>query len=430
MAKRTIKQRMKFIDLFSGLGAFNLALSNQGHECVFAAEINSLLSETYEKNFNIKPYGNIKEIDKEKDIPAHDILCAGFPCQPFSKAGKQEGMLDVERGSLFDDIVDILKIHKPKYFILENVRNLYTHDKNKTWLYIETQLTKAGYEIDKKILSPHFYGIPQHRERLFIVGSKEGLRHFKWSQKNGSSKTIKDILKTKSNNYIDLEPEKQKVLKLWQKIIEAIGNDTKIVRPLWSMEWGATYPFEEKTPYKTTKSDLASYKGAYGKAIKGDTKKEMLNRLPNYAKTSQNSFPSWKKNFIRRNRTFYEQNKKILEPFIFELKSLNSESWQKLEWNVSGEGDTRNIYDYILQFRGSGVRVKRTDYFPSLVTVPTQIPIIGWEQRYISPEEGLELQSMKLKFLPNNRNNQFRAIGNAVNVKIIDTIAKNLILSS
>ena len=116
------RQICVFIDLFAGLGGFHIALSKLGHQCVFASEIVVELKELYQQNFGIEVSGDITKIPLE-NIPSHDILCAGFPCQPFSKAGRQKGM-EEERGKLIDRVIEILEYHKPKYFILENVRNL------------------------------------------------------------------------------------------------------------------------------------------------------------------------------------------------------------------------------------------------------------------------------------------------------------------
>ncbi len=118
---------MRFIDLFAGLGGFHLALRELGHECVFASELDEKLREIYLANFGIQPAGDIRNIPLD-DIPPHDILCAGFPCQPFSKAGSQEGMNDTERGMLFYEILRIIDYHKPKYIILENVPNIKKHN--------------------------------------------------------------------------------------------------------------------------------------------------------------------------------------------------------------------------------------------------------------------------------------------------------------
>lgn len=124
-------RKLKFIDLFAGLGGFHIALKSFGHECVFASELNAELQDLYAKNFGVKPHGDIRNVDVYT-IPSHDILCAGFPCQPFSKAGAQKGFECPQWGMLFDDIVEILRHHKPTYFIIENVPNLSSHDGGKT----------------------------------------------------------------------------------------------------------------------------------------------------------------------------------------------------------------------------------------------------------------------------------------------------------
>ena len=141
---------MKFIDLFAGLGGFHVAMEQLGHECVFACEIIEGLANLYEENFGIKPARDIRQIDVQ-DIPKFDILCAGFPCQPFSKAGKQAGMRDKIRGTLFDEIAKIIEYHRPKYFILENVPFIRNHDNELTWNYMVDKLqNQLGYHIDHK----------------------------------------------------------------------------------------------------------------------------------------------------------------------------------------------------------------------------------------------------------------------------------------
>ena len=175
---------MKFIDLFAGLGGFHIALSELGHECVFASEINESLRKLYQLNHSIEAFGDIREI-VEADInaiPQHNILCAGFPCQPFSKAGKQEGLNDEDRGTLFDEIVHILEHRKPRYFILENVPHLKKHDNENTWIRMRERLEELNYTIDHREYSPHEFGIPQHRKRVFIVGCNKGLTHFRWPE--------------------------------------------------------------------------------------------------------------------------------------------------------------------------------------------------------------------------------------------------------
>jgi len=421
-----IEKKLKFIDLFAGVGGFHIALDKLGHECVFASEKRINLAELYEKNFGIEVNRDITKIEVA-EIPKFDILCAGFPCQPFSKAGKQDGLLDERNGSLFDKIVDILEYHKPKYFILENVRNLVSHDNENTWFYIKEQLeNKLGYKIDKKIYSPHNFGIPQHRERLFIIGSSDGLEHFEWLETTKKTTSIFEYLDKKPINARKLEDEKIEVIDLWQEFITTIPKEHKLPGfPIWSMEFGATYPFEEKTPYASSTIAIGKTKGNFGIELKGLSREDKIANLPSYARTEENEFPSWKKNYIRKNRAFYEIYREILEPIVKKIENLKIASWQKLEWNV--QGGKRDLYKYIIQFRGSGVRIKKTDFFPSLVTVSTQIPIISWEKRYITPSEGARIQSLNGIELPENMGTCFSALGNAVNGTIVRLIAEKLI---
>ena len=164
-------KKFKFIDLFSGIGGFHQAMENLGGECVFASDIDKYAIETYKDNYGIDSDINVRDI-KEEDIPKHDVLCAGFPCQTFSKAGKRMGFQDETKGTLFFEIERILKYHKTKYIILENVRNLVSHDHGNTWKTIYTHLKELGYRLTPRplILSPHQLGVPQLRERVVILG--------------------------------------------------------------------------------------------------------------------------------------------------------------------------------------------------------------------------------------------------------------------
>ncbi len=420
-------KKLKFIDLFAGIGGFHLALKDLGHECVFASEMKEPLAKQYKKNFDIVPNRDITKIPIE-NIPHHNILCAGFPCQPFSKAGKQLGLNDERNGTLFDRIVNILEFHKPEYFILENVRTLVSHDDSNTWLYIQKQLVEElNYTISKNIFSPHEFGIPQHRERLFIVGAKAGLDQFTWPEINvKNNKSIHSYLSENPSGARKLETEKVEVLKIWQEFLNEIPKEESIPGfPIWSMEFGATYKYEGITPYYATLKSLKTTKGRFGTSLNYESKGEIFKHLPKYALNKQRKFPNWKKNYIRKNRAFYLKHEQKIKEVVQKIKNFKVASWQKFEWNV--QNGERDLSKYIIQFRGSGVRIKKTDFFPSLVTVSTQIPIIGWEGRYITPEEGAKLQSIEGIELPQNEGACFSALGNAVNVQIVKKIAKELI---
>ncbi|MBS1571732.1 MAG: DNA cytosine methyltransferase [Bacteroidetes bacterium] len=166
-ADKTLLENYKFIDLFAGIGGFHLALSSYGAECVFASEWDKYAANTYQKNFGIKPYGDITKIEVE-DIPVHDIICGGFPCQAFSISGKQKGFEDT-RGTLFFDIARIVQQHQPKILFLENVKNLLKHDSGNTLKTIIKTLKELNYSVFYEVLNSSHFGLPQNRERLYIV---------------------------------------------------------------------------------------------------------------------------------------------------------------------------------------------------------------------------------------------------------------------
>jgi DNA (cytosine-5)-methyltransferase 1 len=414
--------------LFSGISRFHKSLHQLGHNCVFASEIDPVLQKAYKASWGIQPYGDIKKIVKNSIdlIPEHDILCAGFPCQPFSKAGKQEGADDKERGTLFDDILKILKFRTPKFFILENVPHLANHNNEETWADMKRRLQRAGYTVDHELYSPHEFGIPQHRERFFIVGSRIGLDHFDWMAPVVTETSVFDFLDLSPTSVVKIGKDEEECLNLWQEFISAIPTELKLPGfPIWSMEFGATYPYEKQIPQRITSLELSSYKGSFGVSLNGLTKKEQLSLLPSYALVKK-KFPNWKQRYIKHNRQFYIDNKKYIKEIVERLSKYQSQSWQKLEWNV-GLAE-KNLFNYILQFRASGIRVKKTDFFPSLVCTNTQRPILGWEKRYITRNEGLKIQSLEGVILPDNDNAAFRALGNAVNSLIIKKIASRLII--
>ena len=170
------KGKFTFIDLFAGIGGMRLAFEACGGQCVFTSEWDRYCQKTYFDNFGVMPHGDITKID-EKDIPNHDILVAGFPCQPFSIAGvskknslgRKTGFLDKTQGTLFFDVVRILNEKRPRAFLLENVKNLRSHDKGNTWKVIMESLDELDYEVFSDVLDGQLY-VPQHRERVFIVG--------------------------------------------------------------------------------------------------------------------------------------------------------------------------------------------------------------------------------------------------------------------
>jgi len=185
---------VKFIDLFAGIGGFHQAMSQFGAECVFASEWDKNASQTYAENYGIEPHGDITQIEA-KDIPAHEMLCGGFPCQAFSISGKQKGFEDT-RGTLFFDIARIVEHHRPKVLLLENVRNFEKHDGGKTLQTVLATLKELGYSTSYQVLNASHYGLPQNRERIFIVGFREDLniQDFAFPKPTHQQVSLLDIL--------------------------------------------------------------------------------------------------------------------------------------------------------------------------------------------------------------------------------------------
>lgn len=166
--------KFRFIDLFCGIGGFRKALDDLGGECVFSSDLDDDAKSVYEKNYGERPHCDITKIN-EGDIPEHDVLCAGFPCQAFSISGSRKGFADETKGTLFFDVIRISKHHKPKVIFLENVKNIIQHDKGNTLKIILGSLDEIGYNVFHKMLNASKYGIPQSRERAYFICIRKDL---------------------------------------------------------------------------------------------------------------------------------------------------------------------------------------------------------------------------------------------------------------
>lgn len=212
---------IKFIDLFAGIGGIRIAFENVGAKCIYSSEIEPNCRQTYFENFGEEPHGDITQIDP-KNIPDHNILCGGFPCQPFSISGKQKGFLDT-RGTLFFNIMEIVKAKKPEIVFLENVKNLSKHDSGNTLKVIIKALDDEGYSVKVKVLNAKDYGVPQNRERTIIVASRIGEFDFSKVELAPKKPVIKDIL-SQSEKFEYLKPEEYTILdkKYWKTQISGL----------------------------------------------------------------------------------------------------------------------------------------------------------------------------------------------------------------
>lgn len=226
--------KFKFIDLFAGIGGFRMAFQNLGGKCIFSSEWNKFSQKTYEANFGEVPFGDITKID-ERQIPNHDILLGGFPCQPFSIAGvskkkslgQEHGFQDETQGTLFFDIARIINEKRPKAFLLENVKNLVSHDKKRTFKVIKRTLEELRYSIYTKVLDgKHF--VPQHRERIFIVGFDKQVfkenENFEFPKPPQKVYAVKEILEDEVSEKYTLSDKLWKYLQEYARKHKAKGN--------------------------------------------------------------------------------------------------------------------------------------------------------------------------------------------------------------
>lgn len=456
---------IRIIDLFAGLGGFHHSFNKLGQEmgfnvqCEFVSELKEDLRKLYQVNYHVPAEiinSDITLLNSDEEIlrlvPEHDILCGGFPCQPFSKAGKQEGFNDEEgRGVLFNYIADIIRIRRPKFIFLENVANLETHDEGNTWRVIQDRLrNELNYDIRAKVISPHEYGFPQYRKRIYIVGidcERGNLDNFIWpALPVKATCDITAIMEDKPTHPQPIKDKYQHYIKVWQDFLWlCVKHNAKLpASPIWAMEFGADYDFEELVPAKQSLLDLQGKHGKLGDIVHGNTVAECLAQLPNYAQPSKKKgkendyqFPDWKIKFIKENRKFYEANRDWLDPWKEQIRDWEN-SFMKFEWNCDEDG-VMSIADKILQFRPSGLRVKRPTYSPALTFMSSQVPIFpgvvyhdeeGNEihGRYMTMVEAARVQGMgELNFDGLKKARIYEALGNAVDVEIVKLIAKNLI---
>jgi len=433
----------RFIDLFAGLGGFHVALRQLGGQGVFAAEWEPTLNKLYSENFpGAVVWSDVNalvgpEIIGEQ-VPEHDVLTAGFPCQPFSKAGEQLGFAHTLQGQLFFKVLEILKEKKPRRFILENVPNILRHKNGETLRTILAELEGAGYTVDWRKYSPDEFGVPQIRERAYFVGSLDGLDDFEWPEPTHKSTDIRTVLDDSAASSRAIPVQTMRAIDMWDDFLRRSPKEVKLPSfPIWSMEFGATYPFDDEgTPpgiwEEKGPRELDQFQGSFGRELRGLTRQQQYDLLPSHARRKGDfAFPSWKQAFIRQNRQFFWSNRLWIVPWMNAWRPWElPQSLQKFEWNAQGE--ERRIDKYVLQVRASGIRVKRTTTAPSLIAMThTQVPILGKDilgvRRYMTPQECAALQSLDGVTLPESDLAAYKALGNAVNASVVKAIAEPLL---
>lgn len=404
----------RYADLFAGIGGFHAMLDHAGGRCVYVSEIDREARQTYRRNWvdplpeTQRPVVNTDITmatpkDSPVDVPPHDVLAAGFPCQPFSKSGYQRGM-DEARGTLFWNIARILEDRTPAVVLLENVRNIagprHTHE----WDVIIHTLREIGYRVSStpSVFSPHFLppslgGTPQVRDRVFILGTYVGRERALsetdipptvmrapvegWNVQDWDAEWILDDDSSISDlSKYRLTPDETAWVDVWDDLVQRMWS-ARGVRlpgfPLWADAW---IPERGLDPFELE------------------------------------ALPRWKSEILIKNARFYDEHRDVIRAWKRANPTLASfpESRRKLEWQAQ---DTASLWDTVMHFRPSGIRAKAPTYLPALVAI-TQTSIIGSRRRRLTPQEAARLQGFSRSFSFGGQRDQasYKQVGNGVAV--------------
>jgi len=384
--------KLKYIDLFCGIGGFHKAFDEIkcNSKCLFACDIDKNCREIYKQNFNIEPMVNIKDIDCDTFKGKIDIFCGGFPCQAFSNAGNKKTFND-ERGLLFNEIIRLAEIYNPKIMFLENVKHILKVGNGEVIKYIMEKLNDTGYKTQIFNMSPHNYGIPQQRERIYFVCIKDSIYNnvdITLPKYTGGNMDFTTFLENEEN--IDekyfISGDILECLEAWDEMIKMFEVNEKI-------------------------SPVIMINEAYN----------------NHTEEDYNNYPKWKQDYITKNKPLIKKYKPIFDKWYKKHKNIlqKREIYGKLEWQVGKIKENDSIFNYFIQIRQSGIRVKKAQYFPTLVAI-SQIPIYGKQKRYITPRECARLQSFPDNFiLSKNDKHSYKQLGNSINVNNAKIIIKS-----
>jgi len=396
----------RFVDLFAGIGGFHAALGAMGGRCVYAVEVDQQAARIYKRNWGIDPIGDITidATDQRVLVPDHDVLVAGFPCQPFSKSGKQLGM-DETRGTLFWNILQVIKKRKPALVLLENVRNLAGPRHEHEWRIILESLRSQNYIVSDRpstfsphLLPPSHGGRPQIRERVFICAARADRRN------------------------ANLEPESPIVTsrplenwdpKLW-KVAEHLPLDLDDIDPASTLSDKELFWIEAWNDFVVSILGLRNGKRLPGFPLWADAWNPLAQlRIAD-------GTPKWKIDFLQKNAAFYDEHRQFIDMWVSKWSIYTDAfpaSRRKLEWQAQ---DTRSLWETVIQFRPSGIRARQENYLPALVAI-AQTSIIGSQRRRITPREAARMQGLPDWFDLSGQTpaTTFRQLGNSVNVGVI-----------
>ncbi len=446
MIARSLPPGLRFVDLFAGIGGFHHALAGLGAECVLACEIDPECQQVYRASFPELPAGRLvsdvrtltedaeggrlPEAEIARRVPDHDVLCAGFPCQPFSKSGAQRGVRDRTRGTLFFDIMEIARAKRPRFMVLENVRNLAGPRHRATWGTIIESLRDAGYRVadEPVVLSPHLIpprqgGAPQVRDRVFILceyvgqGHQRGLVSPPLVQRDAflgawdpDSWRVEDFLAPDASiedvDRYRLSASERTWIEAWEAFVREAPTDRLPGFPIWAFAF-------------RTRAEVPA--GA----------------------------PDWERNFLLKNAEFYREHRDFVDDWMSRRWGKAKErvldfpfSRQKFEWQARKTHPARRgrtLRDLVLQLRPSGIRVKPATYLPALVAI-TQTSVVGpdvapglKDYRRLTPQEAAHLQGIPGGVFARagvSEKAAYKQLGNAVNVGVVRLAVQRLIAST
>ncbi|MFC5999025.1 DNA (cytosine-5-)-methyltransferase [Quadrisphaera sp. GCM10027208] len=389
-----------FVDLFAGIGGFHAALTALGGRALLASEIDPYPASVYARNWGVVPHGDVTALaeDAEARVPEHQVLAGGFPCQPFSKSGRQLGMAEL-RGRLFNEILRILEARKPPVVVLENVRNIAGPRQRTVWEAVLDGLRHAGYRVPQQpcVFSPHLLhpdrgGSPQVRDRVYILGTYVGTKRaltetdvdpvvqrrpvdgwdpHKWDLERHVLQEEHEIL---ARDTYSLSETEQEWVAVWNDFLARTQHVQLPGFPLWSFYWHDDAVVDEAAPL-------------------------------------------WKQAIERKNINFYRENRQAIRGWLRANPEVRSfpPSRQKLEWQA--QDAVRDLRACLLHFRPSGIRAKKPTYAPALVAI-AQTPVVGPRLRKMTPREAARLQGFPdwFDFGGQPVGLTYKQLGNAVHV--------------
>lgn len=438
----------RFVDLFAGIGGFHAAMTAFGGECVYAVEIDPRARRVYEANWGhpatgLNERGDIT-LDAPEAIPDHEVLCAGFPCQPFSKSGAQRGM-DEARGTLFYNIAEIIQTKRPLIVVLENVRNLIGPRHRHEWDVIIRTLRELGYHVSSTpaIFSPHLLpprlgGTPQVRERVFITATRSralgGLpedapgpppvatMHDRFGYRTPEDARfdprsdidgwhLGDVIDDAALPGMGLSDAETHWIDAWDEFVSILRGAGEALPgfPVWADAWH-DFPevFALRFPPLLQPGVLKPLEATPSGFVPPTVTRPHINR----------DLPAWKQAHLRKNYELFERNHAALIDWAYRWGIFRQEvfppSRRKLEWQA---GDTPALWETVMQMRPSGIRAKKETYLPALVAI-AQTSILGRLQRRISPAETARLQGLPPAFVFPGQTDAatYRQLGNGVAV--------------